>query len=106
MSSTPARCPASPQSLADTSADTMTGKITCPVTSPCPPAVTPCLQNMHRLSDTFAHLGFRPKGVGLDRLVSEPVVVSLGGQGLTVQCHDVFPGVKRPAYLAHALSWP
>jgi hypothetical protein len=42
--------------------------------------LTPCLQNTRRLSDTVAHLGLQPRRVGLDRLVSFPVVVRIGGQ--------------------------
>ena len=43
-----------------------------------PPA--PCLQNTCRLSATVAHLGLRPRRVGQDRFVSDPVVVRFGGQ--------------------------
>ena len=43
-------------------------------------ALIPYLQNTPRLSDTVAHLGLRPHGLGRDRLVSDAVVVRLGGQ--------------------------
>jgi hypothetical protein len=39
-----------------------------------------CLQNTGRLSAIIAHLGLRPRRVGLDRLVSDPVVVRIGGE--------------------------
>ena len=38
-----------------------------------------CLQNRRKLSATVAHLGIRRRRVGRDRLVSDSVVVSLGG---------------------------
>ena len=41
--------------------------------------VTLCLQNTRRLSVTGAHLGLWPR-VRPDRLVSDPVVVRIGGQ--------------------------
>jgi hypothetical protein len=51
-----------------------------PTVTPCPTAVTPCLQNTPSLSVTVAHLGLEPQRVRQDRLASDPVVVSLGGQ--------------------------
>jgi hypothetical protein len=38
-----------------------------------------CLQNTRKLSATVAHLGIRRRRVGRNRLVSDSVVVSLGG---------------------------
>jgi hypothetical protein len=39
-----------------------------------------CLQNTCRLSATVAHLGWSPRRIGQDRLVSDAVVVRIGGQ--------------------------
>jgi len=43
-------------------------------------AMTACLQNTRRLSDTVAHLGLQPQRVRQNRLVSDRVVVRIGGQ--------------------------
>jgi hypothetical protein len=63
---------------------------------------TPCWQNTCRLSDTVAHLGWRPHGVGRDRLVSDPVVVRFGGQ--LWPCRPGAPG--RSAGKPETTSWP
>jgi len=60
---------------------------------------TPCLQNTCRLSDTVAHLGLWPRRVDQDRFVSDPVVVSFGGQ--LQPCRPQAAGLALPYP-----SWP
>ena len=62
---------------------------------------TPCLQNTLTLSDTVAHLGRRLAYVQRDRLESEPVVVSFGGQLVGPATDSLRAHFAMPVMWAH-----